>query len=89
MSKIVEIPCEVGDILYRLFRCDSGVEIDYLVADQITIKENNIIEVRTHNGFDGHDYFTPQNFGKVIFTSEEEAEKRKEEINNKLKVGEG
>ena len=87
MSVKIDIPCNVGDILYLLFRCDNGVEIEYLVADQMTIKENNIIEVRTCNGMGGYSYFIPRNFGKIIFTNEEDAEKRKEEINNKLKGG--
>lgn len=66
-SKIVELPCKVGDVVYAVSKCNNKIFSKIVV--EILLKEDN-----------GYIYTEPcyfifEDFGKTVFLTKEEAEK--------------
>ena len=73
-GKIIELPCKVGDTLYDIFEFnenESDPEIFESKADSIEIGKGKRGDCFTVDGTT----FYPDDFGKTVFLSREEAEK--------------
>lgn len=74
LSKIVELPCKVGDVVYAVSKCNNKIFSKKVV--EILLKEDN-----------GYVYTEPcyfifEDFGKIVFLTKEEAEKALKEREN-------
>lgn len=73
-GKIVELPCKVGDILYRTFPYFHPSTVDQCEVEHITVSDGNVV-VQCYIDPDGHIEFELGEFGKTVFFTREAAEK--------------
>lgn len=79
-SRFIELPCEVGQTVYRTSGNYCGQEIYKGVVDQISIGKDGTFLFWVY----GHPLaFTVDDFGKTVFLTKEEAEKALAERNKK------
>lgn len=87
---LVRLPCKVGDIVWELCLCDDG---NYKIFPMIvkTISEYGVLrqvkkDITIWNIYAESDYTymykSFADFGKTVFSTKEEAEKKLEEIKN-------
>lgn len=70
-DNVIELPCKVGDKVYRTFGNYCGEKIFEGVVDQITIYNNREIRFWVH----GHPLgFACEDIGETVFLTQEEAE---------------
>ena len=77
-SKIVELPCKVGDVVYYITPDKS--QIKPMLINQIFIDR----EEQTISDGGGTIYFLFENFGETVFLTKEEAEKALAERSKEL-----
>ena len=69
-SRFIELPCKVGDTIYHTF---TG-KVDYFEVYDIQVHNDGIYVT-----YDFNRYFNADEFGKTVFLTREEAEKKLEE----------
>lgn len=69
-SRYIELPCKVGDTIYHTF---TG-KVDYFEVYDIQVHNDGIYVT-----YDFNRYFNADEFGKTVFLTREEAEKKLEE----------
>ena len=68
---VIVPPCKVGDVVYRTYDNYCGEEIYEGAVDQIFVSRNRKVRLYVH----GHPLgFTPDDIGKTVFLTREEAE---------------
>ena len=73
-SKIVELPCKAGDVVYAVSKCNNKIFSKKVV--EILLKEDNgYVYTEPY-------YFIFEDFGKIVFLTREEAEKALKEREN-------
>ena len=74
-TRFVELPCKVGDKLYKLFTME-GTAMDPFVSDFTETVER--VGFATRNVMGGWNVYTPEDFGKTVFLDKEKALEVKE-----------
>lgn len=79
-SHIVELPCRVGDVLFTTeYNCDSNSSyIEKIECISIEIHDCGIA-IYCKSIERNYDTYVPEDFGKTVFLSREEAERALEE----------
>lgn len=79
-SKILELPCKPGDVLYVVeYDADDNKSYpDTVKCDNIEIHDYGI-SVYCKNIYGNYDTYVPEDFGEVIFLTRSEAERALEE----------
>lgn len=77
-GEIVELPCKVGDTVYRLHRATKEI-VEWEIGS-IKLSKSETIFVCGHNGTEDYMAFGKTEIGERFFTSKPEAERRLAEL---------
>lgn len=82
-GKMIELPCKVGDTVYKIMHVCGHRRIVQFEVSRISIYEKDICVFFHKSKESWHEWCTkPHHFGSNIFLTREEAEKRLKELQN-------
>lgn len=84
-SRIIELPCKVGDKLYQLYTME-GTAMDPFVSDFTETVER--IGFATKNVMGGWNVYTTEDFNKTVFLDKEKALEAKEKYKKEVRKSE-